>query len=462
MGNNLSLAAHIPDAHVRIYRNILQIQAPQTRLQMLETLLAGQEYVASVKQAGLYGPVLSYISSIRRGEPAFLPGEKASSGNQQLQQFQNSGIPQNQNFNNSANQNFRGQGQSQNSPAGRIPEITNSKLYSGNSGTSGNSLIHKSGDPGEHAKAITFFSQCLQILGLEEEVALNEDLLKGAYKKASLRAHPDKGGSEQAFDQVTRAYAYLGEILRRVRGGRNEMVNVTEESPARIMGTRDQNSEQWKMAEPVKLNPKSLNMNLFNKVFEETRLPDPDGDGYGDWLKDANSNSGNSQNSKFNGKFNRSVFNEAFEQEIKARNSGSGGFGGSGGSGGQSLANRQPEALVMAPNLGIELGRERPEDFTGANLNGLKYTDLKKAYTEESTFSHQVSDVRVQNKSFDSAALERKSAPAPLSNAEMEQIQEGERRMAQRQAQQASRISEEDRRISEHFAKMQRYVITNN
>ena len=419
---------------------------------MLETLLSGQEYVASVKQAGLYGPVLSYISSIRRGEAAFLPGEKPAAGQQQLQHYNDSGAGQTS---------YGGSGGPGGPMAQQRPSntIVNRGLMSNGSAQGGHSahaqqIIHRSGDPGEHAKAITFFSQCLQVLGLEEEVALNEDALKAAYKKASLRAHPDKGGSEQAFDQVTRAYAYLGEILRRVRGGRNEMVNVSEESPARLVGAREQNSEQWKMAEPVKLNPKSLNMNLFNKVFEETRLPDPDGDGYGDWLKDANANSGNSQNSKFNGKFNRTVFNEAFENEIKSRNSGNGG--------GRTLANRQPEALTMAPNLGIELGRERPEDFTGANLNGLKYTDLKKAYTEESTFSHQVSDVRVQNKSFDSAASERKSAPAPLSSAEMEQIQEGERRMAQRQSQQAARISQEDRRISEHFAKMQRYVITNN
>ena len=229
------------------------------------------------------------------------------------------------------------------------------------------------------------------------------------------------------------------------------------------------------MVEPVKLNPKNLNLNSFNKVFEETRLPDPDGDGYGDWLKDPNSlnssnsfnssnsnsqsslNSKNPSSSKFSGKFNRTIFNEAFENEIKSRNSGSNANSG----GGRTLAIRQPEALTLSPNLGIELGRERPEDFTGANLGGLKFTDLRKAYTEESTFSHQVSDVRVSSRSFDSAAQERKAAPAPLSNSEMEQIQEGERRMAQRQAQQAVRISEEDRRISDHFAKMQRYVITN-
>jgi curved DNA-binding protein CbpA len=422
MGNNLSLAAQVPEAHVRIYRNILQIQSPQTRLQMLETVLSGPEYVASVKQAGLYGPVLSYISAIRRGDPALLPGEPARTGeqgrpNQQQVQQYSEGRPQN--------------------VFTRAGPVTNQ-------------VIHHSGDPGAHTKAITFFSQCLQILGLEEEVALNEEALKAAYKKASLRAHPDKGGSEKAFDEVTRAYAYLGEILRRVRGGRSEMVNVTEESPARLAAAREDKSEAWKLNEPVKLNPKSLNMDVFNKVFEETRLPDPDGDGYGDWLKDPNASAVGQQN-KFNGKFNRSVFNEAFEGEIKSRamNQSS-----------RAVAMRQPQALVMAPAMGIELGRERPEDFTGANLSGLKYTDLRKAYTEESTFSHQVSDVQVSSKSFDAAASERKAAPRPLSAEEMESVQEGERYMAQRQAQQAVRISQEDRRISEHFERMKRYVLT--
>ena len=427
MGNNLSLAAQVPEAHVRIYKNILQIQSPQTRVQMLETVLSGQEYVATIKQAGLYGPVLAYIAAIRRGDPAVLPGERGQGVQQQLQ--------------------LGGGSYPVSSSQGRAG-ATSANGTSAN-GAHANQIIHRSGDPGEHGRAISFFSQCLQILGLEEEVALNEEALKGAYKKASLRAHPDKGGSEQAFDQVTRAYAYLGEILRRVRGGRSEMVNVSEESPARLVSSREQTSESWKMVEPVKLNPKSLNMDVFNKVFEETRLPDPDGDGYGDWLK----NPGETGNqNKFNGKFNRSVFNEAFESEIKSRAS---------QNSGRALATRQPQALVMAPTMGIELGRERPDDFTGANLNGLKYTDLKKAYSEESTFSHQVADVRVSNKSFDSAASERKSAPAPLSASEMEAVQEGERYMAQRQAQQAVRISEEDKRISEHFARMQRYVITN-
>ena len=392
----------IPEAHVRIYKNVLQIQSPVTRVQMLETLLAGQEYVATAKQAGLYGPILAYMASVRRGDSSLLPGENSSNR-----------APQ----------------------RGHVAE---------------NRLATGRGDTSAHTKAISFFSQCLQILGLEEEVALNEQALKAAYKKASMKAHPDKGGSEEGFDRVTRAYAYLGEILRRVRGGRNEMVNVAEESPARLTASREEKSESWKMVEPVKLNPKSLNMDTFNKVFEETKLPDPDGDGYGDWLKDAETNTANTN--KFTGKFNRSVFNEAFESEIKTRAQ---------GPNRHAIINRQPEALTMAPHLGIELGRDRPEDFTGANLNGLKYTDLKKAYTSDSTFSHQVADVRVANRSFDSAATERKAAPTPLSASEMNMIAEGDRELAQRQQRQAVRITEEDRRISDHFQKMQRYVITN-
>jgi len=415
MGNNISVATGIPDAHIRIYRNLLQIQAPATRLQMLETLLAGQEYVRSIKQAGIYGPILSYIASIRRGDTSFLPGEQTSGHQQQVQRY------------------------------------TEPTRVSGQTRQQEGRIVTSSGDPGAHTKAITFFSQCLQVMGLEEEVALNEQALKAAYKKVSMKAHPDKGGSEEEFDKVTRAYAYLGEILRRVRGGRSgELVSMAEESPARLAGTREQASEVWKMKEPVKLNAKNLNMETFNKVFEETRLPDPDGDGYGDWLKNPE---GGGNSNKFGGKFNRSVFNDAFDSEIRSRAQQGNAF---------AMTNRQPEALIMAPNLGIELGRERPDDFTGANLNGLKYTDLKKAYTSDSTFSHQVAGVQVSSRSYETASAERKGAVAPLTSAELESVAESERYMQQRQANQANRIAQEDKRVTEHFQRLQKYVITNH
>jgi len=392
---------------------------------MLETLLQGQEYVTSAKYIGIYGPILTYMAAVRRGDPALLPGERQA-GERPIQQLPSiQQHPTTQQRQRLSNGQGPGQGESR--------------------------IISRTGDPTQHGQAISFFSQCLSILGLQEEVALDEKSLKEAYKQASLRSHPDKGGSEEAFDRVTRAYAYLGEILRRVRGGRAETVNVANESPATLTSSRDQNSESWKMAEPVKLNPKSLNMETFNKVFEETRLPDPDGDGYGDWLKNEATESANKQN-KFTGKFNRDVFNSAFESEIRSRATTSN----------NQISIMQPQALMMAPTMGIELGREKPDDFTAANLNGLKYTDLKKAYTSESMFSHQVAGVQLNTKSVETARTERKATPAPLSDAEMAAVAEGERQQTLRQQQQAKRIVDEDQRITDHFQRLQRYVITNN
>ena len=436
MGNQVS--QHIPEAHIRIYRNVCSIQSPVTRVQMLETLLQGQEYVTSAKYIGIYGPILTYMAAVRRGDPALLPGERQS-GERQSSERQSSeraqaSIQQLPSIN-------------QHPTAQQRQRISNSQ----GSGQGESRIISRTGDPSQHGQAISFFSQCLSILGLQEEVVLDEKTLKEAYKLASLRSHPDKGGSEEAFDRVTRAYAYLGEILRRVRGGRSETVNVTNESPATLTSSRDQTSDSWKMAEPVKLNPKSLNMETFNKVFEETRLPDPDGDGYGDWLKNEEAESNNKQN-KFTGKFNRDVFNSAFESEIRSRATTSNG----------QIAIMQPQALMMAPTMGIELGREKPDDFTAANLNGLKYTDLKKAYTSESMFSHQVAGVQLNTKSVESARTERKATPAPLSDSEMAAVAEGERQQTLRQQQQAKRIVDEDQRITDHFQRLQRYVITNN
>uniref|UniRef100_A0A6C0K8K0 J domain-containing protein n=1 Tax=viral metagenome TaxID=1070528 RepID=A0A6C0K8K0_9ZZZZ len=431
MGNQVS--QHIPEAHIRIYRNVCSIQSPVTRVQMLETLLQGQEYVTSAKYIGIYGPILTYMAAVRRGDPALLPGERQS-GERQSGERSQASIQQLPSIN-------------QHPTAQQRQRLSNGQ----GSGQGESRIISRTGDPSQHGQAISFFSQCLSILGLQEEVVLDEKTLKEAYKLASLRSHPDKGGSEEAFDRVTRAYAYLGEILRRVRGGRSETVNVANESPATLTSSRDQTSDSWKMAEPVKLNPKSLNMETFNKVFEETRLPDPDGDGYGDWLKNEAAESNNKQN-KFTGKFNRDVFNSAFESEIRSRATTSNG----------QIAIMQPQALMMAPTMGIELGREKPDDFTAANLNGLKYTDLKKAYTSESMFSHQVAGVQLNTKSVESARTERKATPAPLSDSEMAAVAEGERQQTLRQQQQAKRIVDEDQRITDHFQRLQRYVITNN
>jgi curved DNA-binding protein CbpA len=297
-------------------------------------------------------------------------------------------------------------------------------------------------------KALSYFQTCLQILGLEEEVALTESELKKAYKKTAMKAHPDKGGSERNFEAVTRAYAYLTEILNRIQGGRAAGIK-TVEAPSALKTERQSEAEAFKQVEPVRLNPNKLDLNAFNQMFEQTRIPDPDEDGYGDWLK----NEADVSAPKFSGKFNRDVFHKMFEDEV-----------------GKSSKKQQPmnaligpQALYLAPSMGVELGRGKPDDYTaaiGGSDASLRYTDLRAAYTTENTFSGQVADVNVEERKFSEYQDSRKRAPDPLRNEEMEAITAMEKEAEAREKRRQLRAAQEHLNANDYHERMKRLVIT--
>jgi curved DNA-binding protein CbpA len=415
MGNTNSF----PAAHVRIYKNLLGIQNVRTRAEMIQTLLQGPEYVQTFRQAGIYAQMLNYVAKVNQGvHPGSLPGEAQTQAQYQEQ-------PQHQQ---------------------QRPQMTT--LVTRGDSTTLTNPYQKLTKHNSNEKALTYFQMCLQVLGLEEEVALTEDELKKAYKKAAFKAHPDKGGSEQHFEAVTRAYAYLTEILKRITGGRNTMKKV--DAPNLLKTERTSEADAWKHAEPVRLNPDKLDLNAFNKMFEQTHIPDPDGDGYGDWLK--NEGGANTSAPKFSGKFNRDVFNSMFEEQAAknrdVRNT-------------NALSVVGPQALLFNPSYGVEIGREKGDFTTPANADsGLHFTDLKAAYTTESTFSGQVADVRIENRSFDQYQQSRKKAPDPLRNDELEAIQQMEREAAEREKRRQIRAADELIQADDYHQRMKRLVLT--
>jgi hypothetical protein len=290
---------------------------------------------------------------------------------------------------------------------------------------------------------MNYFQNCLTVLDLEEEVALTDETLRVAYRKAALKAHPDKGGNEQKFEAVTRAYAYLTEILRRIKGGRAKEGVV--EAPNTLKDSRQKDSKQWEHIEPVRLNPKKLDMNAFNQMYEQTRMPDPDDQGYGDWLK---SEDPADTTAKFSGKFNRDVFHRTFEEEAKKKGAST------------TLQNVIPQAMVLAPTHGVELGRGASATYTAPANAQMKYTDLRQAYTTENTFSNQVSNVRVDPRNFDLYSTSRKKTPDPLTNSELEAIQQMEQYEQKRESQRSRRAAEELVQSDEYFRRMKQLVLT--
>jgi len=438
MGNNQSA---IDPVHLRIYSNVVQIRDPLKRVQMINTCLASMEYVGSAKRAGIYSYLLNYIGTVNSGgSPPLLPGEQSilhNSSNQQQQQPQQSAIPR------ALQPNFQHSGLATHPSIAYQPSHQQSQIITHTDNTPSWKVITDT----PKQKAMTYFSSCLEVLNIQEEVALTEESLKAAYKKMALRAHPDKGGSEEHFEAVTRAYAYLSEILKHMRGGKRESRIDAHTAPNTLNVNRDTEAEKWKHAEPVRLNAKNLDMNAFNKLFEQTHIPDPDSDGYGDWLKTEDSRK---SGPAFKGQFNRDVFNRMFDSEAKKNQRQS-----------NSLIVHPGEmALTLNPTSGVDLVGERPDSFTAAPNSKFQFTDLRGAYTTDSTISDKVSNVQVGERNLDQYRASREKAPDPFNQSELHSIREFESRQKQMDEMRERKRAEMSVRNQQYFDRMKQLVIT--
>lgn len=445
MGNNQSA---IDPVHLRMYSNIIQIKDPIKRLGIINTCLASMEYVSSAKRAGIYSYLLNYVATVNSGgAPPLLPGEQHVT--QQPQQ-QTPTVPR------SMQPNFHHSG----GPGATHPSLMNAptassytQQYQAHGG--GQLTVHSDNTPSwkvitdtPKQKAMSYFASCLEVLGIQEEVALTEETLKSAYKKMALKAHPDKGGSEEYFEAVTRAYAYLSEILKHMKGGRKE-VNGRVEAPSAVSSSRDADAEKWKHVEPVRLNAKNLDMNAFNKLFEQTHIPDPDSDGYGDWLKGGDKST-SSSGPKFSGQFNRDVFNRMFEDEARKNQRGS-----------NSLIVHPGEmALTLNPNSGVSYVGEKVESYTAATGSKFQFTDLRGAYTSESTISDKVANVQVGERNLEQYRASREKAPDPFTQSELHSIRDFENRQKQQDVMRERQRAEMAVRNQKYFDQMKRLVIT--
>lgn len=444
MGNHLG----IDPSHIRIYTNLLQIKATHKRAEVIQTCFASMEYVNSAKRAGLYSYLLNYLSMVQSGQAVpLLPGENGpiSSGS-------NATPPLPRSLQQVPIQTSGGIGATHPS----LMNATTASNYSQQSGSQSRSMIHHTDNTPSwkvvtdipKQKALSYFSSCLEVLGIKEEITLTEESLKKAYKKMAIRAHPDRGGSEEYFEAVTRAYAYLSEILRYMKGGRKE-TNGTVDAPSSVSVQREAESKKWEHAPPVRLDPNNLNMKSFNALFEETRIPDPDSDGYGDWLK--GSDSSTSSAPKFKGEFNRDVFNRMFDDESRKSQRQTN----------QLVVHPGEMALTLNPNSGVNFVGERPATYTAAPNSKMQFTDLRGAYTTESTISDKVANVEVTERKLDQYRASRERAPDPLTDSEAHAIREFE--MRQKQQEEALVRQRAEMAISNqgYFDRMKQRVLMN-
>ena len=419
---------------------MIQIRDPMKRVQIINTCMASMEYVQSAKRAGIYSYLLNYISTVHNGgNPPGLPGESGQSG-QSSQSGQEIQVP-------------RSLQTHMHSIAATHPSLIGSEKakqqLQQQIAIRQEAPSWKIVTETPKQKAISYFSSCLEVLNIQEEVALTDESLKTAYKKMAKISHPDRGGSSEYFEAVTRAYAYLTEILSVMqRGKRKTEAPVHTGAADHLRGTREEEAKQWEHAEPVRLNAKNLDMNAFNKLFEESHMPDPDADGYGDWLK---STDGGSAGPKFSEKFNRDVFNRMFDEETRKSKQPS-----------NQLVHPGEMALTLNVNSGTDLLGTRPDTYTAAPNSRFQFTDLRGAYTTDNTVSDKVANVTVGERSFDQYRASREKAPEALSAQEMQGIRAFESRQHQMDSMRERKMAEMSVRNQNYHDMMKQRVITDN
>ena len=376
----------IPSRYLRIWENLSAIESNKSRMEMLETLLTGPEYVQLAKQTGVYSSVLQWMASMKRGQIIDWP--------------------------------FRVVNMNRESAISKVPP---------------------------QKRAMDILHESYAILDIDDSRALTHEILKTAYKRKAMTTHPDKGGTPEEFDKVTRAFLYIQEVLTKLipitaQDGSDPRFTqpVTKEHAIKTHGAK-----QLEDRPPIALNPKKLDMNVFNKLFEENRLPDPQkDDGYGDWLKDNNLNTDlqgmpESKQQALRSKFNANVFHKTFEDEtIKKKSTDS-----------AVSKYRPPSELILNPDFGAELGADRPEQYTKAPAAyGIGYTDLKHAYGSGSTFSQEVQDVSLDGRpmNLEQAKREYGSAPRTLSTKEAAALQAMERAKEQAEETRRRRMAAQD------------------
>ena len=420
-----------PSSHVRIYNDLIRINDPATRVRTLETVLLDPNCVASARQAGIYGALLNYIRGVRAGERVVFPGTAArpsapatATAVAVAQRLQQRAPQQSNQYEAGVQSQLQTYRAPQAAPAWEVVSATPS------------------------SKALDYFTQCLNVLGIADEDDLTEDILKIAYKKAALRAHPDKGGSEAKFEAVTRAHAYLIEILRRIRGTR-KVTTDTVSAPASLQKDRSAESQAWEQVQPVRLDPKNLNMTVFNQLYEQTRIPDPEDDGYGDWLKDEESGSGSGSGApKFSGKYNRDVFNKMFQEEAAKKSAST-----------QLILHPEMMALNSSAS-GVEIGRDKPQTYTAPANADLHYTDLRAAYTTENTISPYVANVKVEERNLKDYKESYKAGPKALTSQEQVAMEQFKLQQQQYEAQRQRRAAQDDLNASNYFERMKRLALT--
>ena len=263
-----------------------------------------------------------------------------------------------------------------------------------------------------------------KILGIPKN--FDEKVLKKAYLKLAMKTHPDRGGSEEQFQQVSIAYTVL---LKRLKDQNNNHGHTDlRDNSRQYMETQTHDSLQ-----NVNLSDK-FDGDVFNKIYEENRISDVYDSGYGKWMN-KNPASEDEPKKMFNGNFNKNMFNNEFEKYKKEQQKQMG-----------SQITKYDEPQVDISFKGKDslmvLGKGNISDFSGESNGGLNYRDYKDAFTNSCLIDVSSTDTRGRPRNINDMESSRSDISYQMSHEDQQRYQLKKQKEEQQEQHRLQRLQE--------------------
>ena len=283
-----------------------------------------------------------------------------------------------------------------------------------------------------------------------------EDDVKKAYRKFSLKYHPDRPeGNAKKFMMVSQAYIYLMQKIKEMQGnhGHNDLRNnakkyFEEMEEKRKVHKASKAEIEDQIEDRMEITEKNFDQDKFNKIFEKNRLPTQYDKGYGDGWEDET----HEENVVMNQKFTLDLFNQTFN-EVKAKKLEK--FKGN-----QLMKIDAPEPQLLSNLAYEELGQDNIDDFTSGVQENMNFVDYKAAYTKANVLEYDEKYNRGDYKNLDSLVRARDSQSFTVSSEDREWIQRQEQYDKQREQKRIDNMMAFDRmaevysnRANQHFIK---------
>ena len=294
---------------------------------------------------------------------------------------------------------------------------------------------------------------------LHLEYNATEDDVKKAYRKFSLKYHPDRPeGNAKKFMMVSQAYIYLTQKLKEMQGnhGHNDLRNNAkkyfeemEEKRKHTKATVEiEDQLGGGMDDKMEICEKNFDQDKFNKIFEKNRMPTQYDKGYGNGWEDET----HEENVVMNNKFTLDLFNQTFN-EVKAKKFDK--FKEN-----QVMKIDAPEPQLLSNLSYEELGQDNIEDFTSGVQENMNYVDYKAAYTKANVLEYDEKYNRGDYKNLDSLVRARDTQSFTVSSDDREWIQRQDQYEKQREQKRIDNMMSFDRmaevysnRANQHFIK---------